>query len=142
MKGTRLGRIGMDTVIFASAHSSCRSVMAAAFFDRYADPSKAFAISAGIERGLTVNPEVMVAMKEVGLDLPSRMPRLLTEELAHDASMVIAAGCGDECPTFPGVDQAEWPLQDPRGQAIEDVRRIRDDVRDRVQALIASNGWA
>ena len=120
----------MNTVVFACVHNAGRSQMAAAFFNRLADPAKARAISAGTQPGLRVHPEVVEAMREVGMDLSGARPQLL-----------VTMGCGDECPVMPGADRADWPLEDPKGQPIEKVRQIRDEIRRRVEKLVQSRGW-
>jgi arsenate reductase len=127
----------MFKVIFACVHNAGRSQMAAAFFNQLADRAKAEAISAGTEPGPRVHPEVLAAMREIGIDLSSAKPRKLTEELARDAQLLITMGCGDKCPYIPGLRRDDWPLRDPKGQPIEEVRIIRDEIRDRVQFLIA-----
>lgn len=131
----------MKTVIFACVHNAGRSQMAAAFFNELANTSIARAISAGTRPGDRVHPEVVEAMREAGIDLSTARPRLLTEELAAGADLLITMGCGDACPVVPGVRRDDWPLPDPKGQPIERVREIRDDVRDRVWKLIAKEGW-
>lgn len=115
--------------------------MAAAFFSRIADPARAEAISAGTQPGERVHPEVVEVMREVGLDLSASRPRRLTEGLARGASLLITMGCGDECPYVPGLERDDWPLPDPKGRSIDDVRRIRDEIRDRVSALAHARGW-
>jgi len=131
----------MDKVIFACVHNAGRSQMAAAFFNQLADPRLAYAVSAGTQPGERVHPVVVEVMKEIGLDLAGRRPQRLTEELARDASLLITMGCGDECPYVPGLAQDDWPLRDPKDQPIDEVRRIRDDVRQRVSTLIAAHDW-
>jgi arsenate reductase (thioredoxin) len=126
----------MDTVIFACVHNAGRSQMAAAFFNQLADPRVARAVSAGTQPGERVHPVVVDVMKEVGLDLTQNRPRKLTEELARGATLLITMGCGDECPYVPGLARDDWPLPDPKGQPIEEVRRIRDEVRRRVSELL------
>ena len=128
-------------VIFACVHNAGRSQMAAAFFNALADARLAHAESAGTNPGSQVHPEVVAAMQEVGIDLTSAVPRRLTPELAADARMLVTMGCGDECPVVPGVVRDDWPLADPKGQPAEEVRRIRDDIRRRVAALVASRKW-
>jgi arsenate reductase (thioredoxin) len=130
----------MKTVIFACVHNAGRSQMAAAFFDQLADPTKAKAISAGTEPGLSVHPEVLSVMKEVGIDLSTAKPQKLTQELTSNATLLITMGCGDKCPYVPGLRRDDWPLRDPKGLPAEEVRAIRDDVRDRVQRLIEFEG--
>jgi arsenate reductase (thioredoxin) len=127
----------MFKVIFACVHNAGRSQMAAAFFNLLADRTKAEAISAGTEPGPRVHPEVLAAMQELGIDLSSAKPQKLTEELARDAQLLITMGCGDNCPYVPGLRRDDWPLRDPKGQPMEEVRRIRDEIRTRVQSLIA-----
>ena len=126
----------MIRVIFACVHNAGRSQMAAAFFNQLADPSLALAISAGTEPGERVHPEVAAAMVEVGIDLSGARPQRLTEELAAGATWLITMGCGDKCPVVPGVKRDDWPLQDPKGQPVERVREIREEVRGRVRAFV------
>jgi arsenate reductase len=126
----------MQKVIFACVHNAGRSQMAAAFFNQLADHTKAEAISAGTEPGLRVHPEVLSAMQEAGIDLSKAMPQKLTQELAEGASLLITMGCGDKCPYVPGLRRDDWPLRDPKGLPVEEVRTIRDEVKDRVQNLI------
>jgi len=132
----------MFIVIFACVHNAGRSQMAAAFFNELADRIKAEAISAGTDPGPRVHPEVLSAMKEIGFDLSSAKPRKLTEQLAHQAQLLITMGCGDKCPYVPGLRRDDWPLSDPKGQPIEEVRKIRDEIRFRVQTLLAQEGLA
>ena len=110
--------------------------MAAAWFNQLVDPAKARAISAGTEPGERVHPEVQAAMREVGVDLHAT-PQKLTPELAQTAQVLVTMGCGDKCPYVPGARVEDWPLADPKGQPIERVREIRDEIRDRVTDLIA-----
>jgi len=131
----------MTRVIFACVHNAGRSQMAAAFFNQLSDPKTARASSAGTEPGPRVHPEVLAAMKEVGLDLSEATPQLLTAELAAGARYLVTMGCGEKCPFVPGVKVLDWPLDDPKGQPMERVREIRDDVRRRVQEFIDANAW-
>ena len=126
----------MRTYIFACVHNAGRSQMAAAFFNQLADSHKASAISAGTEPGLRVHAEVLEVMHEIGLDLSSAQPQLLTEELAGDASLLVTMGCGEQCPYVPGLRREDWPLRDPKGLPLEEVRRVRDEVKHRVVELI------
>ena len=128
----------MNTVIFACVHNAGRSQMAAAFFNALADPSKARAISAGTQPGDRVHPEVVAAMNEVGIDVSGAKPRRLTPELARGASLLVTMGCGDECPVVPGAKRDDWPLADPKGKSLDEVRRIREEIRARVDALVAT----
>ena len=127
-------------VIFACVHNAGRSQMAAAFFNRLADRTQAEAISAGTEPGLRVHPEVLAAMQEVGIDLSNAKPQKLTEELAKEARLLITMGCGDNCPFVPGLRRDDWPLRDPKGKPIDEVRAIRDEIRERVRSLLAQVG--
>jgi arsenate reductase len=128
----------MFRVIFACVHNAGRSQMAAAFFNQFAERQKAKAISAGTEPGSRVHPEVLAVMREVGIDLSDAKPQKLTEELAQDAQLLITMGCGDKCPYVPGLRRDDWPLRDPKGLPLEEVRGIRDEIRDKVHALLAS----
>lgn len=132
----------MDRVIFACVHNAGRSQMAAAFFSQLADPARADAISAGTRPGERVHPEVVAVMREVGLDLSRNRPQQLTDALARGASLLITLGCGDECPYVPGLERDDWPLRDPKGLPNAEVRRIRDEIRSRVAALVNTRGWA
>ncbi|HET7787582.1 MAG TPA: arsenate reductase ArsC [Myxococcales bacterium] len=131
----------MKTVIFACVHSAGRSQMAAAFLNAAADPGKARGVSAGTQPGARVHPEVVEVMKEAGLDLSGARPRLLTPELARGAALLVTMGCGEACPAVPGLRRDDWPLPDPNGRPLEDVRRIRDQIRGRVAALVEAEGW-
>ena len=130
-----------DVVIFACVHNAGRSQMAAAFFNSLADPAKARAISAGTQPGAQVHPEVVSAMKEIGIDLSKAEPQRLTEELAQQASLLVTMGCGENCPYVPGLRVKDWPLPDPKGQSLESVREIRDRVRELVSDLIDQEKW-
>jgi arsenate reductase len=126
----------MRTVIFACVHNAGRSQMAAALFNTMADPERARAVSAGTQPGARVHPEVVAAMREIGIDLSSATPQRLTDQLAGGADLLVTMGCGDACPTLPGLRRDDWPLPDPKGQSIERVREIRDEIRLRVQGLL------
>ncbi|HEY5254184.1 MAG TPA: arsenate reductase ArsC [Acidobacteriaceae bacterium] len=126
----------MFRVIFACVHNAGRSQMAAAFFNQLADRDRAHAVSAGTEPGLRVHPEVLEVMREVGIDLSDAKPQKLTEELAQRAQLLITMGCGDKCPYVPGLRRDDWPLPDPKGRPLEEVRAVRDDIRQRVLALL------
>jgi arsenate reductase len=132
----------MTTVLFACVHNAGRSQMAAAFFNALADPAKAHALSAGTDPAAQVHPEVITVMRELGFDLTGATPQRLTEALARHPQMLITMGCGDACPVVPGVRREDWPLADPKGQRLAQVRTIRDAIRQRVGQLIHDNGWA
>jgi arsenate reductase len=127
----------MRKVIFACVQSAGRSQMSAGFFNKYADPAKAHAVAAGTQPADRVHPEVVEVMKEVGIDLSTAQPQRLTTELAQDADLLVTMGCGDECPFVPGLRRDDWPLSDPKGKDIDQVRQIRDEIQKRVQELIA-----
>jgi arsenate reductase (thioredoxin) len=130
----------MYKVIFACVHNAGRSQMAAAFFNQLADREMAEAVSAGTEPGLCIHPEVLTVMQEAGIDLSNAKPQKLTEALARNAQLLITMGCGDKCPYIPGLCQDDWPLPDPRGLPIEEVRAIRDEIRERVHELLSREG--
>ncbi|HXT33308.1 MAG TPA: arsenate reductase ArsC [Vicinamibacterales bacterium] len=131
----------MKTVLFACVHNAGRSQMAAAWFNRLADPGKARALSAGTDPGPRVHPEVEAAMREAGVDLSAATTTKLTPELARQAQLLITMGCGDRCPFVPGLERDDWPLQDPKGQPIARVREIRDEIRQRVERLLDREEW-
>ena len=130
----------MFNAIFACVHNAGRSQMAAAFFNHLADPQRAQAVSAGTEPGERVHPEVLAAMQEIGIDLSQAKPQKLTEELARGAQLLVTMGCGDKCPYVPGLRRDDWPLRDPKGLSMDDVRAIRDDIKSRVKHLLSQEG--
>jgi arsenate reductase len=132
----------MTTVIFACVHNAGRSQMAAAWFNELAAPAKARALSAGTEPGQRVHPEVLAAMREVNIDLSRAKPELLTAEMIANAGLLVTMGCGEACPVVPqSVVRDDWPLEDPKGQPLERVRAIRDEIRQRVERLVRKQGW-
>jgi arsenate reductase len=116
--------------------------MAAALFNHLADPAKARAISAGTSPGDRVHPEVVAVMREAGIDLSGAAPQKLTPELARGVDVLVTMGCGDLCPVVPGTRVEDWPLPDPKDQPADEVRRIRDEIRRRVDDLAAREGVA
>ncbi|HHH41373.1 MAG TPA: arsenate reductase ArsC [Chloroflexi bacterium] len=130
----------MKTVLFVCVHNAGRSQMAEAFFNRLA-AGRARAISAGTMPAERVHPEVVEAMAEVGIDLSRQKPKLLTPEMIEEASRIITMGCSVEevCPAV-FVPSDDWELEDPKGQSIEKVRAIRDEIRRRVEALVEEMG--
>jgi arsenate reductase len=130
----------MKTFIFACIHNAGRSQMSAAFFNELADSRLARAVSAGTQPAEKVHPIVVDVMREVGIDLAQAKPQKLTEELAQGAEVLVTMGCGDECPYVPGLRRLDWPLPDPKGLPIEEVRSIRDEVRLRVSRLVEAEG--
>jgi arsenate reductase len=131
----------VEVVIFACVHNAGRSQMAAALFNRAADPRLARALSAGTEPGESVHPEVVVVLGELGLDLQHVRPQRLTAELCAGARHLVTMGCGERCPVVPGAAVQDWPLPDPKGQPLERVRAIRDEIAARVAAFIDAHGW-
>jgi arsenate reductase (thioredoxin) len=131
----------MNTVLFACVQNAGRSQIAAAWFNLLSDRTKARAISAGTDPGPRVHPEVVTAMNEVGIDLSAASTSRLTMELAQRAQLLITMGCGDQCPVVPGLQRDDWPLEDPKGKPLDHVRRIRDEIRDRVTQLLDTQGW-
>ena len=131
----------MSRVLFACLHNAGRSQMAAAYFNHLADPARASAASAGTEPGTRVHPEVVTVMREAGIDLSGGEPKRLTDELARSAGLLVTMGCGDACPYVPGLETRDWPLPDPKGRPLDEVRRIRDEVKARVVALIEEKSW-
>ncbi len=133
----------MTQVVFACVHNAGRSQMAAALLTMLADPTKVRGVSAGTQPGARVHPEVLVAMRELGVDLEGVQPQLLTAAMVAASGFLITMGCGEACPVAPpSVQRLDWPLEDPKGKTMERVREIRDEVRQRVEALIAAQGWS
>ena len=128
---------GLPTVLFLCVHNAGRSQMALGWFNHLAD-GRATAWSGGSEPGVEVNPSAVVAMKEVGIDIAREFPKPWTDEIVRAADVVITMGCGDACPIFPGKRYEDWALDDPAGQDVDAVRPIRDEIGDRVRALLAS----
>ena len=126
----------MKTVLFACVHNAGRSQIAAAWFNKLADRTKAHAISAGAAPAHVVHPEVIAAMQEVGIDVSAQKPQRLTDDLAGSAQYLITMGCGDTCPVVPGAKRYDWDIADPKGQPTAVVRAIRDDIRARVEHLL------
>ena len=131
----------MTTVLFACVHNAGRSQIAAAYFNVLADPRKARAISAGTEPTAQVHPEVVTVMREVGIDLSNAHPIRLTPDLTANTQLLITMGCGETCPYVPGLRREDWLLPDPKGESTERVRAIRDEIRTRVERLLAAEGW-
>jgi arsenate reductase (thioredoxin) len=127
---------GAPEVLFVCVHNAGRSQMAAAFLDRNAD-GRVQVRSAGSEPADQLNPVVVEAMREAGLDLSGQSPKPLTDERVRTADVVITMGCGDACPIYPGKRYEDWELEDPTGKDIETVRQIRDEIERRVEMLLA-----
>jgi len=126
----------MATALFVCLHNAGRSQMSAALFERAAN-RRHRALSAGTTPAERVHPEVVEVMREIGIDLSGRTPRLLTRELTEQADVVVTMGCGDECPYIPGKRYVDCDLPDPKGRPVDDVRAIRDDIAARVAELVA-----
>ena len=122
-------------VLFLCVHNAGRSQMAAALLSRQAG-DKIVVHSAGSAPGETLNPAVVEAMAEVGLDISSERPKRLTDAMAQGADVIVTMGCGDACPVYPGKRYVDWDLPDPAGKSIEEVRPIRDEISARIAALL------
>ncbi len=123
-------------VLFLCVHNAGRSQMAAALVARHAG-DKLVIHSAGSDPRETLNPAVVVAMAELGIDISDERPKKLTDEMAHEANVIVTMGCGDACPVYRGKRYVDWELPDPAGKSIEEVRQIRDDIDTKVKALVA-----
>ncbi len=124
-------------VLFVCVHTAGRSQMAAGWLRHLAGETVEVR-SAGSEPADRINPVAVEAMREVGIDITANTPRILTTEAVQDSDVVVTMGCGDACPFYPGKRYEDWELDDPAGQDIEAVRPIRDEIRQRVEELIAS----
>jgi arsenate reductase (thioredoxin) len=124
------------SVLFVCVHNAGRSQMAAAFLTHLAG-DRVEVRSAGSAPADTVNPAVVEAMAEVGIDLSAARPKVLTADAVRDSDVVITMGCGDACPIFPGKRYLDWNLPDPAGQGVDAVRPIRDEIRRRIEDLLA-----
>lgn len=126
----------MPGILFLCIHNAGRSQMAAGFARAIGD-GRIDVYSGGSESADHVNPMAVNAMREVDIDIAGFTPQKFTDELLHRVDVVVTMGCGDTCPYVPGKRYVDWPLDDPKGQPLEVVRRIRDDIRGRVEALVA-----
>ncbi|MGX5695824.1 arsenate reductase ArsC [Agromyces soli] len=124
------------SVLFVCVHNAGRSQMAAGFL-RELGGDRVEVLSAGSEPKDRINPVAVQAMAEEGIDIANHVPKVLTTEAVRDSDVVITMGCGDACPIFPGKRYEDWELDDPAGQGIDAVRAIRDEIRGRVEALLA-----
>jgi protein-tyrosine-phosphatase len=124
------------TVLFVCVHNAGRSQMAAGYLQALAG-DRVQVLSAGTEPKNEVNPSAVAAMAEEGIDIANNSPKVLTTEAVQESDYVITMGCGDTCPFFPGKSYLDWPLSDPAGKGVEDVRPIRDEIKAKVEALIA-----
>jgi arsenate reductase (thioredoxin) len=124
------------TVLFVCVHNAGRSQMAAGYLRELAG-DRVDVLSAGSEPKDQINPVAIEAMAEEGIDIAGNTPKILTVEAVKESDVVITMGCGDACPIFPGKRYEDWELDDPAGQQLEMVRRVRDDIKGRVEALLA-----
>ena len=128
------------SVLFVCVHNAGRSQMAQGWL-RHLAGDRVEVRSAGSEPAAQVNPVAVEAMAEVGIDITTDSPKILTVDAVRESDVVITMGCGDTCPIFPGKRYEDWALTDPAGQSIEVVRGVRDEIRDRIDALITEQGW-
>ncbi|MGH7150641.1 MAG: low molecular weight phosphatase family protein [Planctomycetota bacterium] len=131
----------MDKVLFACIRNAGRSQIAAAFFNAAVDPRRARAICAGVDPASRVHPVVVDVMREVGIELGRVKPRRIEVEVLTGLKLIVTMGCGEACVDAREVRRLEWPLPDPKGQPIEKVRLIREEIRERVWSLVAEQGW-
>jgi arsenate reductase (thioredoxin) len=124
------------SVLFVCVHNAGRSQMATALLSHLAG-DRIEVRSGGTEPAAHVNPTVVAAMSELGIDITAQMPKVVTPEAVEASDVVVTMGCGDACPYFPGVSYRDWELDDPAGQPLDIVRAIRDEIAERVRALIA-----
>ncbi len=124
------------SVLFVCVHNAGRSQMAAAFLSHLSE-GRIEVRSAGSAPADSVNPAAVEAMAEVGIDMSTEIPKVLTTEAVQDSDVVITMGCGDACPFFPGKRYEDWKLEDPAGQGVDGVRPIRDEIRERIENLIS-----
>jgi arsenate reductase len=127
------------SVLFVCVHNAGRSQMAAAFLSHLAG-DRVEVRSAGSQPADSVNPVAVEAMAEIGIDIAAATPRVLTDDAVQASDVVVTMGCGDACPLFPGTRYEDWELTDPAGQGLGVVRGVRDEVRRRVEGLLASLG--
>ena len=131
----------IPTVLFVCVHNAGRSQMAAGWL-RHLGGDRVRVLSAGSAPGDSLNPMAVAAMDEVGIDITAAVPTLLSDEAVVESDAVVTMGCGDACPFYPGKRYEDWKLDDPAGQPIEVVRPIRDEIRRRVEELMATLGVA
>ncbi|MER5569577.1 arsenate reductase ArsC [Streptomyces goshikiensis] len=124
------------SVLFVCVHNAGRSQMAAAWLSHLAG-DRVEVRSAGSAPAGSINPAAVEAMREVGIDMSARTPKILTVEAVRASDVCITMGCGDTCPVFPGKRYLDWTLEDPAGQGVEAVRRIRDEIETRVRDLVS-----
>ncbi len=131
-----MSQANTPSVLFVCVHNAGRSQMAAGFLEQLA-AGRIEVRSAGSQPAESVNPAAVTAMAEIGIDISTQQPKVLKTETVEESDVVIMMGCGDACPVFPGKRYEDWQLEDPAGQGVDAVKPIRDDIRSRVEALIA-----
>ncbi len=124
------------TILFVCVHNAGRSQMAAGFM-KSLGKDKVNVLSAGSMPKDQINPVAVEVMKEVGIDISNNQPKILTTESVKESDVVITMGCGDACPIFPGKRYEDWQLEDPAGKDLETVRKIRDEIKSRIEALLS-----
>jgi arsenate reductase len=128
--------VNRPSVLFVCVHNAGRSQMAAAYLNHLSG-GRIEVRSAGSEPAEAVNPAAVEAMLEEGIDIRAEKPKILTTEAVKDSEVVITMGCGDTCPIFPGKRYEDWELEDPAGKGVDSIRPIRDDIKARIEGLIA-----
>jgi arsenate reductase len=138
---TSRGRVVNETptVLFLCVHNAGRSQMAAGWTRELAG-DRVRVLSAGSQRAEHVNPAAVAAMAEVGIDIATQQPQRWTDEIVGDSDVVVTMGCGDECPYVPGTRYVDWPLDDPAGRPVDEVRPVRNEIERRVRDLLAELG--
>lgn len=126
----------MKTILFACTQNAGRSQIAAALFNKLADPRKARAISAGTRPAKKIHKNVILALEQSGIDITHAVPRLLTKELASEASLLVTMGCGESCPLVPGLKVEEWDIEDVDGKSLEETIKIQKKIEMQVKELI------
>jgi arsenate reductase len=130
-----------EIVLFACVHNAGRSQLASSWFNYFADPTKARAISAGTKPATSVHPEVARVLAEEGVEVHLESPRLLTDALVRRASLVVTMGCGESCPVIVGQEREDWPVPDPKGLPHAEVKAISATIRAKILDLLERRGW-
>jgi len=131
-----------ETVLFACVHNAGRSQIAAAFLRSLVDERRVQVDSGGTRPGERVHPEVVTVMRELGLELEGLRPRPVSRDPRYAPDLLVTLGCGESCDFVPAHEREDWPLSDPKGQQLDAVRRIRDEIRMRVEDLARRRGWS
>jgi arsenate reductase len=130
-----MGNHRSPSILFLCVHNAGRSQMAAAFA-RTIGGARVVVNSAGSDPADTLNPAVIEAMREIGLDISDESPKKVTDQMGRDADAIVTMGCGDACPFYPGKRYEDWEIEDPSGKDLDAVRRIRDEIQQRVEVLV------